>query len=87
MICLPGWVDRYVPSPDQSLRELFCPGIGLDLMSTNHWQSLFRAWSGLSTPVHVLPDVIASIKAEVAGVTGPILVLGLTSGLLDAGPI
>ena len=55
-------------------------------MSTNHWQSLFRAWSGLSTPVHVLPDVIASIKAEVAGVTGPILVLGLTSGLLDAGP-
>jgi SAM-dependent methyltransferase len=54
-------------------------------MSTNHWHSLFHAWSNLSTPVRVSADAIASIKAEVAEVTGPILVLGLTSGLMDAG--
>jgi SAM-dependent methyltransferase len=54
-------------------------------MSTNHWHELFRAWSRLPTPVRVADEVIAAIKAEVSGVTGPILVLGLTAGLLDAG--
>jgi SAM-dependent methyltransferase len=56
-----------------------------NLMSTNHWHSLFQAWSNLSTPTRASADAIASIKAEVAGMTGPILVLGLTSGLMDAG--
>jgi len=55
-------------------------------MSTNHWHRLFNAWSGLSTPVRVPADVIEAIKAEVAGITGPILVLGLTAGLMNAGP-
>jgi SAM-dependent methyltransferase len=55
------------------------------LMSTTHWHRLFQAWSNLSTPVRVSADAIASIKAEVAEVTGPILLLGLTSGLMDAG--
>jgi SAM-dependent methyltransferase len=54
-------------------------------MSTNHWHSLFQAWSNLSTPVRVSADAIASIKAEVVEMTGPILVLGLTAGLMDAG--
>lgn len=54
-------------------------------MSTNHWHELFRAWSRLSTPTHVPADVIVAIKAEITGVAGPIMVLGLTSGLLDAG--
>jgi SAM-dependent methyltransferase len=55
-------------------------------MSTNHWHRLFNAWSNLSTPVRVPAYVIKAIKAEVAGITGPILVLGLTAGLMDAGP-
>jgi SAM-dependent methyltransferase len=55
-------------------------------MSTNHWHGLFNAWSKLATPVRVSAEVIAAIKAEVAEVTGPMLVLGLTSGLMDAGP-
>jgi SAM-dependent methyltransferase len=54
-------------------------------MSTNHWHSLFDAWSNLPTPVRVSADAITSIKTEVAEAAGPILVLGLTSGLLDAG--
>src|SRR3981081_2648036 len=54
-------------------------------MITNHWHGLFHAWSNLSTPVRASADAIASIKAEVAEVTGPILVLGLTSGLIDTG--
>jgi SAM-dependent methyltransferase len=53
-------------------------------MSTNHWQGLFRAWSTLQTPVRVASEVIDGIKAEVADVRGPILLLGMTSGLLDA---
>jgi SAM-dependent methyltransferase len=54
-------------------------------MTRNHWGSLFRAWSKLSTPVRVSSEVIAGIKNEVAGVSGPILLLGMTSGLFDAG--
>jgi SAM-dependent methyltransferase len=53
-------------------------------MSTDHWRSLFRAWSTLPTPVRVASEVIDGIKAEVADVRGPILLLGMTSGLLDA---
>lgn len=59
--------------------------VNSDHMSTTHWHSLFQAWSNLSTPTRVSADAIASIKAEVAELTGPILVLGLTSGLMDAG--
>ena len=54
-------------------------------MSTNHWHGLFNAWSKLPTPVRAAEEAIATINSEVAGVTGPILVLGLTSGLMDAG--
>src|ERR1700694_4202662 len=54
-------------------------------MSTNHWDNLFRAWSTLPTPVRVASEVIDAIKAEVADVHGPILLLGMTSGLFDAG--
>ena len=54
-------------------------------MSNNHWHGLFRAWSDLPTPVRVGAGVIAGIKNEVAAVRGPILLLGMTSGLFDAG--
>ena len=54
-------------------------------MSTNHWDGLFRAWSTLPTPVRVASQVIDAIKAEVADVRGRILLLGMTSGLFDAG--
>src|SRR3979409_250990 len=54
-------------------------------MSTNHCLRLFQAWSNLVTPTRASADAIASIKAEVAEMTGPILVLGLTAGLMDAG--
>jgi SAM-dependent methyltransferase len=39
----------------------------------------------LPTPVRAASEAIAGIKAEVAEVRGPILLLGMTSGLLDAG--
>src|SRR5437764_12128791 len=53
-------------------------------MSTDHWRGLFRAWSKLPTPVRVPSEATDAIKAEVAGVRGPVLLLGMTSGLLDA---
>ena len=54
-------------------------------MGTNHWDRLFHAWSNLSTPVRVAAEPLAAIKTEVTEVDSPILVLGLTSGLMDAG--
>ena len=54
-------------------------------MSKNHWDGLFRAWSKLATPVRVSSEVIAGIKNEVAGVSGRVLLLGMTTGVLDAG--
>src|SRR3954452_11262570 len=51
-------------------------------MSTDHWRGLFRAWSTLPTPVRVASEAIDGIKAEVAGISGPVLLLGMTSGLL-----
>ena len=53
-------------------------------MSTDHWRGLFRAWSTLPTPVRVASEAIDGIKAEVADISGPVLLLGMTSGLLDA---
>jgi len=52
-------------------------------MTAGHWQDLFRAWSALPKPVGVSADVIAAIKAEVRGLDGPILLLGLTRQLMD----
>lgn len=52
-------------------------------MTGKHWQDLFRAWAGLPKPVAVAPEVIAAIKAEVRGSSGPTLLLGLTRALMD----
>lgn len=52
-------------------------------MAGNHWQDLFRAWSHLPKPVAVAPEAIAAVKAEVRGLSGPILLLGLTRQLMD----
>ncbi|MBI5262277.1 MAG: class I SAM-dependent methyltransferase [Bradyrhizobium sp.] len=46
---------------------------------------MFRAWSTLARPVTVSDDVIAAIKAEVSAVTGRIMLLGVTRGLMSAG--
>lgn len=52
-------------------------------MTRAHWHDLFRAWAGLTKPVGVSPEIVAAIKAEVRGLNGPMLLLGLTRPLMD----
>ena len=54
-------------------------------MSTSHWHELYSAWARLRKPLQLNDQVIAAIKQEIAGCSGPILLLGITQGLTDAG--
>ncbi len=53
-------------------------------MSFDHWHQLFLAWSRLAKPGQASPVALAAIKAQIAAVRGPVLLLGMTEGLFDA---
>jgi SAM-dependent methyltransferase len=55
-------------------------------MSIDHWNHLFQAWSRLARPERASPVALAAIKAQIAAVQGPVLLLGMTEGLFDAAP-
>ena len=54
-------------------------------MSTNHWGRLYRAWSRLSTPVRLPPEVVVGVRNAIAEHSEHVLLLGVTPDFADIG--
>ena len=54
-------------------------------MSTSHWGRLYRAWSRLSTPVRLPPEVVAGVRSAIADHSDRILLLGVTPDFAEIG--
>jgi hypothetical protein len=52
----------------------------------NHWNEFHRAWSKLAPPLRPHPQVIDAVHAQVRGVPGRALLLGVTPELADLRP-